>query len=515
MSIFSTSLSRRTALAGTASLLALGTVAVSATTAPRAAGATPGIHVSGRKILEADGTELVLRGINHAHAWYPDETTGALAGIKATGANSVRVVLSSGDQWTETTASAVSSIVAACTSNKLIAILEVHDTTGYGDTAYAPNAVSLDAAVDYWEGLVSTLAGTEDRVIINIGNEPLGNDTASQWVSATSSAISRMRQIGYEHAIMVDAPNWGQDWSGTMRDGAASVASADPDGNTIFSVHMYGVYGTGSAVTDYLEAFVSAGLPLVVGEFGDTHSDGDVDEDAIMSEAERLSIGYLGWSWSGNGSGVEYLDIVNDFDASSPSAWGTRLIDGADGLRATSTEASVFSGSGGGNDGGDDDGGDDGSGGSSAATIADFESGTGSWTGDNLYGGPWQSGEWAAAGSSSLKADIIMSGGSQHYVRLTSDRDLSGASTLRATVRRATWGDVGSGLNAKLYVKTGSGWSWADGGAASVSTSRTTLSLSLSGISNLSAVREIGVQFVSSSNSSGQTAIYLDQVETV
>lgn len=342
MSILATPLSRRTTLAGTASLLALGTAAVSATTAPAAVGAAPGIRVSGARIVEADGTDLVLRGINHAHAWYPGETTGALAGIKATGANSVRVVLSSGDQWTETTASEVSSIVAACASNKLIAILEVHDTTGYGDTAYAPNAVPLDAAVDYWEGLQSTLAGTEDRVIINIGNEPLGNDTASQWVSDTSAAIARMRQIGYEHALMVDAPNWGQDWSGTMRDGAATVASADPDGNTIFSVHMYGVYGDASAITDYLDAFDSAGLPLVVGEFGDTHSDGDVDEDTILSESASRGIGYLGWSWSGNGDGVEYLDIVTGFDASSPTAWGERLIDGADGIRETSTEASVF-----------------------------------------------------------------------------------------------------------------------------------------------------------------------------
>lgn len=306
--------------------------------------AAAGIHVADGRLVEADGTDLVLRGINHAHAWYPDETPGALEGIKATGANSARIVLSSGDQWTKTDAAQVADIVDECSANKLICLLEVHDTTGYGDTAYAPNAVSLDAAVDYWEGLYDTLAGTEDRILINIGNEPYGNDTAADWAAGTSAAIQRLRDIGYEHAIVADAPNWGQDWSHTMYDQAADVAAADADANTVFSVHMYGVYGQAATVTDYLERFTSAGLPLIVGEFGDTHSDGDVDEDAILAETTRLGIGYLGWSWSGNGSGVEYLDLVNGFDASSPTAWGQRLIDGADGIRETSVEASVFAG---------------------------------------------------------------------------------------------------------------------------------------------------------------------------
>lgn len=328
-------------VAGSLATLALaGGATVAATTAAQAAG--EGIHVADGRIVEADGSDLVLRGINHPHAWYPDETPGALEGIKATGANSARIVLSSGDQWTETSAAEVAEIVDECTADKLVCLLEVHDTTGYGDTADAADAVSLDAAVDYWEGLYDTLAGTEDRIMVNIGNEPFGNDAAGDWAEDTSAAIERLRDIGYEHTIVADAPNWGQDWSGTMRDGAAEVAAADPAGNTVFDVHMYGQYPDAATVTGYLEAFVDAGLPLIVGEFGDTHSDGDVDEDSILAETDRLGIGYLGWSWSGNGDGVEYLDIVEGFDASAPSAWGTRLIDGADGIRETSVEASVF-----------------------------------------------------------------------------------------------------------------------------------------------------------------------------
>ncbi|MFH8712670.1 cellulose binding domain-containing protein [Streptomyces zaomyceticus] len=38
-----------------------------------------------------------------------------------------------------------------------------------------------------------------------------------------------------------------------------------------------------------------------------------------------------GWSWSGNGGGVEYLDLVTGFDATRLTAWGERLFNGPDG----------------------------------------------------------------------------------------------------------------------------------------------------------------------------------------
>ncbi|NEE14689.1 beta-mannosidase, partial [Streptomyces sp. SID7499] len=75
------------------------------------------------------------------------------------------------------------------------------------------------------------------------------------------------------------------------------------------------------------------------------------DEDAIMATAQSLGVGYIGWSWSGNGSGVEYLDMVNGFDANSLTGWGNRFINGANGIVATSETASVY-GDGGGDTGG-------------------------------------------------------------------------------------------------------------------------------------------------------------------
>src|SRR6185436_12379383 len=108
------------------------------------------------------------------------------------------------------------------------------------------------------------------------------------------------------------------------------------------SIHMYGVFDTAAEINSYVNAFATAGLPLAIGEFGWNHSDGNPDEDTIMATAQSQGIGYLGWSWSGNGGGVEYLDQVTSFDPAQVSSWGARLFTGANGLSTTSQEASVY-----------------------------------------------------------------------------------------------------------------------------------------------------------------------------
>ncbi|MGW3807387.1 cellulase family glycosylhydrolase [Micromonospora sp. NPDC005113] len=320
-----------------AALLAL-LVAVLAFGQP--AHAAAGFTVAGGKLYDANGTEFIMRGVNHAHTWYPQQTS-SFADVKALGANTVRVVLSSGDRWTRNTNADVANVISLCKANRLICVLEVHDTTGYGEQS---GAITLARAVDYWLSLADVLAGQEKYVIVNIGNEPYGNQNYASWATDNANAITRLRAGGLTHTIMVDAPNWGQDWSFTMRDNAASVFAADPARNTVFSIHMYGVFDTAAEISDYLGRFRAAGLPIVVGEFGFNHSDGDPDEDTILAYSQANGIGWLGWSWSGNGGGVEYLDMATAFNPAGLTSWGQRIFNGANGIRQTAREASVFGG---------------------------------------------------------------------------------------------------------------------------------------------------------------------------
>ncbi len=314
-----------------------------ASTFAAALGADAGFQVSGTQLLDDNGNAFIMRGVNHPHAWYTGRTQQAFADIASVGANSVRVVLSDGQQWTRTSATEVANIIQWAKDNKLIAILEVHDVTGSGEQS---TAGTLYNATSYWIDIASTLQGQEDYVIINIANEPFGNGVPeSSWIDGHIEAIQRIRSAGLTHTLMIDAANWGQDWQEVMLNNASTVAAADPRNNTMFSVHMYEVYQDRAKIEGYVSNFLSThNLPLIVGEFGADHFGSNVDEDSILAVAEQYNIGYLGWSWSGNSSEVASLDITNNWNVNSLSTWGDRLINGTNGIRATAEIASVFDG---------------------------------------------------------------------------------------------------------------------------------------------------------------------------
>ncbi|WP_078959966.1 cellulase family glycosylhydrolase [Streptomyces sp. NRRL B-24085] len=333
----STLLARLAALVG---LVVLGALCPGTAQAAQEPGVqATGLHISNGRLVEGNGNDFVMRGVNHAHTWYPNELD-SLADIKAQGANTVRVVLADGHRWTANSAADVADVIAQCKANRLICVLEVHDTTGYGEDSAAG---TLDQAADYWIGLKDVLAGQENYIVINIGNEPWGNTDPAGWTAPTIAAIKKLRNAGFEHTIMVDAPNWGQDWQQVMRTNAQAVYAADTTGNLIFSIHMYSVFDTAAEVTDYLNAFVSAKLPILIGEFGGPADQwGDPDEDTMMATAQQLGLGYLAWSWSGNTDPV--LDLVLNFDPARMTSWGQRVFNGANGIAQTAKEATVFGG---------------------------------------------------------------------------------------------------------------------------------------------------------------------------
>ncbi|MEV4414808.1 cellulase family glycosylhydrolase [Catellatospora sp. NPDC049609] len=298
--------------------------------------AAVGLRISGTDIVEANGQKFVMRGVNHPHVWYTGQTS-SFANIKAAGANTVRVVLGSGKRWGPS--DDVAAVITLCKQNRLICVLEVHDTTGYGEEGAA---ASLDEAVNYWITQKSALVGQENYVVINIGNEPIGNVNAGQWTAATVAAIQKMRTNGFQHLLMVDAPNWGQDWQYTMRDNAQTILNADTQRNTVLSIHMYAVFNTASAITDYLNRFRTNGWPLVIGEFGWRFNSNEVDHETILAEAQARGLGYLAWSWSGNTDPI--LDMTVGFDPNQLTTWGQRIVNGANGLKATAREATVFGG---------------------------------------------------------------------------------------------------------------------------------------------------------------------------
>lgn len=297
-----------------------------------------GIRVSGTKILEANGKAFLMRGTNHPHAWAGTKSAQAFSDIKAAGANTVRVVLSAGRFGTSTVGD-VALVVSRCRQLKLVCVLENHDTTSYGDDSAG---TSLDSSADFWIAFKDVLAGHEAYVVLNLGNEPFGTRLHSLWTEDTIGAVAKLRNAGFHHALMVDAPDFGQDGSLTMRDNAPAVLKADPLHNVIFDIHMYSLFASADAVRSYIDTFQRRSLALIVGEFSWKSEHGEVDEAAILSYGRSKQIGWLAWSWSGNSAPL-YYDMVKDFDPAERTPYGDTIVTGPNGLFATSKEATTFS----------------------------------------------------------------------------------------------------------------------------------------------------------------------------
>ncbi len=296
-----------------------------------------GFKVDGTKLIDAKGNEFVMRGINHAHVWFKDQLETALDGIAATGANTVRVVLADGDQWEKTTAEDLERTIVECNERKMIAVVEVHDGCGMDKRSY------LDNAVSYWIEMKDVLTKYIDTAILNITNEWIGEWNAEAWRDGYVEAIPKLREAGIKNTIMVDAAGWGQ-YGESIRKYGKDVFDSDPDKNTMFSIHMYGTAGKNErTITSNLKGVTDQGLCVVVGEFGYNHSDGDVDEAYIMQYCVENDLGYLGWSWKGNGGGVEYIDIAKDWSGNVLSDdWGEILVNGDNGIKKTSKLCSIF-----------------------------------------------------------------------------------------------------------------------------------------------------------------------------
>ena len=275
-----------------------------------------GFHVQNQKIIDANGNEFIMRGVNVAHAWYQNNTEQTLKAVAAKGCNTVRVVCADGGQWTKTSAAELEKIIGWCKENKLICVLEAHDATG------SDKVEDIVAAAKYWAENKDILNKNTDTVILNIANEWVGTWDSATWAKGSEEAIKVVRDAGIKNMIMIDAAGWGQ-YGTAIKEKGAEVFASDPDKNTVFSIHFYGTAGKdANTIKSNIDGALSSGAPVLAGEFGYKHSDGDVDEISLMNYCDQKGLGYLAWSWKGNGGGVEYLDLVNDWDGRSLTEWG-------------------------------------------------------------------------------------------------------------------------------------------------------------------------------------------------
>lgn len=324
----------------------------------------PGFHTDGVRLLDANGKEFLMRGYNYSYAWQKDLWGAAFSTAKKYKCNALRIQLSDGqkDLGGYCDANQVSSLIKSCKDNHFIGVFNVQDTGGGND-----KNVLLHAA-DYWVGIKNAVIGQEKYCIVNIGNEWMGSPgrdcngewgdyQENLWSDTYIEAVRRIRSAGIKNTLMIDCNGYGQYADIIWKEGQRILDEdkkyfEDGKPNIIFSIHFYekACYwdyekGVGSRVAHSIDKALSIGAPVCIGEYAYSRKSEEwkMDWETIQDYSKTMNIGYLGWSFTGNGDAESQgLDMFNS-DGSQMYKNGECIIQHPnDGIQATSVICSVY-----------------------------------------------------------------------------------------------------------------------------------------------------------------------------
>jgi len=258
-------------------------------------------------IYDANGNTFRPRGVNRNHY-----DSSCDQGIWNSAANCERYVL----YWANGTTSAQfvnTYIIPNIINHGIIPIVSAFFTSTGITTSGDTDPATLIQCVDDWIDGVNDFVGAsawktiEKYMILNIANE-WGPQT-STWQSTYITAVQSLRAAGFNCALLIDAPGFGQDGGGeapfttTVIPYGPGIIEADPQHNIIFGCHVYFNIQAGQALS-YLTPMAQSGLPFIVSEFGPGRNIGpaptDLTPGELISACEQLGCGWIGWAWDDN-----------------------------------------------------------------------------------------------------------------------------------------------------------------------------------------------------------------------
>ncbi len=295
----------------------------------------PVFHTQGSDILRPDGTRFIARGIN---LQYGDNPKGALPAIKAissTGANIIRLQLRR-----NTSAKDLRKALDAAVKRKLLVMVFYwgQDITCGTDSARLRKDTG-DLWLRRWADVLNARK-YQPYLMLNIANEwGSSKDGYAGYMATYTDLIRAMRARGYRAPIVIDAADCGQATGSFLEGRGQALQAADPLHNLIVSVHAYNKpWNTPEKIDRNIADLRQQGVPFLLGEFGDRElvEDGNaVDHLHLMQTADTQKIGWITWSWKGNGGATKVLDMSESYGKVQLTRRGHDIVDGPHGLRAT------------------------------------------------------------------------------------------------------------------------------------------------------------------------------------
>jgi len=329
-------------------------------------GAAPQLHVSGNKLVDQNGNQVVLHGVDRSGTEYacvqgngifdgPNDQASITA-MKSWGpVNAVRVPLNeacwnaesyvnSADAGTNYI-NAIKAYVSLLNSNGIVAILDLHWTDGLytGSSSGCSSAEATcqkpmpDAAqaIPFWTSVASTFKGN-DAVIFDLFNEPYASradnsNTTEGWqcwetgspctgisyqVAGMQQMVNAVRSAGANNVLMLGGEEYSNDLTDWLQ-----YEPTDPDHNLVASWHSYN-FNTCSSQSCWTSqvAPVIAAVPVVAGEIGENDCAGSyIDPLTTWLESENTS--FLAWAWNADFACSSGPGLITDYTG-TPTNYG-------------------------------------------------------------------------------------------------------------------------------------------------------------------------------------------------
>jgi endoglucanase len=323
------------------------------------------LHVSGNKLVNANGQTVVLHGVNYSGAEYQCvQNHGIFAGptdnasvtaMKSWGVNAVRVPLNeacwNGESYVNPAyagrnyRNAIKAYVSLLNARGIVVILDLH----WSDGSYPSNPQGCDTSqavcqkpmpdaaesVPFWSSVASTFKGN-DAVVFDLFNEPYleqllpGEDAAwacwrdggsacpgfSYRVAGMQTLVNAVRATGADNVIMLGGLRYANDLTGWL-----AHEPSDPDHDLAASWHSYNFdpCNNPQCWTSQVGPVI-AKVPVIAGEIGENDcADGYLD--SLMAYLDSRSTSYLAWSWNAYGGCANAPQLISDYSG-TPTPYG-------------------------------------------------------------------------------------------------------------------------------------------------------------------------------------------------
>lgn len=284
------------------------------------------------EIYTPEGKLFVARGVNLQYGDNPNAALPAIAAIASVKANIIRLQLRR-----DTSADDLRKALDAAVKLKMPVMVFYweSDITCASDSALLRKDTE-ELWLTRWAGVLSARK-YQPYLMLNIANEwGTSKDGYADFMATYAGLIKAFRARGFRAPIVIDAANCGQATESFLDGRAKALQAADPQHNLIVSVHAYNrPWNTPEAIDRHIAELRAEGVPFLLGEFGDRElvEDGNaVDHLHLMKMADAQKIGWITWSWKGNGGVTRVLDMSESYSEAKLTRRGEDIVNGPHGL---------------------------------------------------------------------------------------------------------------------------------------------------------------------------------------